>query len=1089
MPAAFVFLERLPLNANGKLDRRALPAPERGGLSAGPELRPRTAVEAELGRIWAGVLGVERVGMHDNFFDLGGDSILSIQIVARAAAAGLRVTVKQMFQHQTVAGLAAVAEVAGADGRASWAEQGAVSGPVALTPIQQWFFAQERVHPEHFNQAVMLRLKKKVQVSGLRAAVAALVQHHDALRLRFSRDGAGQWQQFNAGPDEILAAVHEVDVSELDDEVEITAVAEQVQRSLSLSEGRLMRAVLLRVRGEEPRLLLVIHHLVVDGVSWRILLADLQRAYEQVEGGALLQLPAKTSSYQQWAGQLREYAGSERLWEETRYWREQAWERAGRLPVDHEEGRNRRAEARQAVVSLSREQTRWLLQEAAAAYRTGIQELLLTALATVLSEWSGSAAVVVELEGHGRAEAIADVTRTVGWFTTMYPVLLQVERGAAAGERIKSIKEQLRAVPEGGLSYGVERYLGGAAAPLTKAEVVFNYLGQLDQVLEVGRAGLVAGVDGEHSGGSEDAAAERMWLLELNGAVSEGELRLHWSYSVEQYEAETIERLAAQYQEELLRLIAHCREAEAGGRTPSDYPLARLRQAEVDQLAGNGRTVEDIYPTTPLQQGLLFHALYEEAAAGVYHQQVSCRLGGEFETVRFVRGWQEVIARHAIFRTGFAWAGLAVPLQVVYREALLPVTEYDWRELTAAEQEERWEQLRVADRGRGFNLEKAPLMRMVLARVSAAEYRLLWSHHHLLLDGWCLALVMEEVFGAYERQGGMEGEADSKAGRPYRDYIAWLQQQDLARAEKYWRETLRGFAEATLILECKGSWQHGAGQSEPGQRWVRLTREQTQQLQERGRQEQVTMNTLLQGAWALLLARYSGSGDVVFGTTVSGRPAALAGVEQLMGLFINTLPVRVRVQEQQPLWEWLRELQAQQVEMRQYEYSPLAQVQQWSEVGGGQSLFETLLAYENYPVAQSLQAADRSAEGGLQVKAVEVWERSNYPLAVVVMPGAELAIELTYERERFADESIERLGAHLLTILQELGSAGRERVGAVEMLATAERRQLTEEWNATVAAYPQQQCIHELFEAQVARTPNAVALSCEGEQVSYRELN
>ncbi|MFL5513040.1 MAG: amino acid adenylation domain-containing protein, partial [Gemmatimonadales bacterium] len=442
VPAAFVFLEQLPLTANGKLDRRALPAPDSAQLSQRLQFRPpRTAVEAELARLWAQVLGLERVGLDDNFFDLGGDSILSLQIIARAAALGLRLTAKQMFQQQTIAGLAQVVEVtAAATAQESWAEQGVVTGPVALTPIQHWFFAQQRLQPEHFNQAVLLRLSAAVRVSWLRRAVQALVTHHDALRLRFTVDDKGQWQQFNAGVAEQLVVLHEVELGELSDATSaLAAVAEQVQRSLSLREGRLLRAVLLRVGvAAEPRLLLVIHHLAVDGVSWRILLEDLQVGYAQAGRGERVQLPLKTSSYQQWAALLSEYAASERVAAECSS--AQPWGGAGRLPQDRAGGRNRRGDARQTVVALSKEQTGWLLQQAPAAYRTGIQELLLTALATVLAEWMGSEAVLLELEGHGREEQIADVTRTVGWFTTLYPVLLRVEPGGDTGTVIKSVK-------------------------------------------------------------------------------------------------------------------------------------------------------------------------------------------------------------------------------------------------------------------------------------------------------------------------------------------------------------------------------------------------------------------------------------------------------------------------------------------------------------------------------------------------------------------------------------------------------------------------------------------------------------------------
>ncbi|HEY6806351.1 MAG TPA: amino acid adenylation domain-containing protein [Pyrinomonadaceae bacterium] len=1072
VPAAFVRLERLPLSVNGKLERRALPEPDWKRLGLRREfVAARTAAEAELARIWCEVLGLERVGMQDNFFELGGDSILSLQIIARAAAAGLRVTAKQLFQQPTIAALVQVAEGEVSTGR-DWTEQGTVSGPAGLTPIQRWFFAQEREKPEHFNQAMMLRVSADLQAKYLREAVRALLDHHDALRMRFRKDEEGKWEQYNEPVRQQRAAcapeVHEVEVIG----EAYTTVAEQIQRSLSLSDGPMLRVVLMRSDATEARLLLVLHHLVVDGVSWRILLQDLQTAYEQLSRGDSLRLPAKTNSYQQWSTRLQDYAASAQLANDAAYWREQPWERATQLRLDHEDGRNQRQDAQQVTIELGREQTRRLLQEAPKTYRTGIQELLLTAFASVLSEWNESEAVLLELEGHGREESIADVTRTVGWFTTLYPVLLQVERGAGTGERIKSVKEQLRAVPTGGLAYGVQRYLSDKANPrLPQAEIVFNYLGQLDHVLT--ENGLIHGVASESTGSSEDPNAARPWLLEINGEVVGGQLRLRWSYSAKQFERQTIERVAQQYQTELEALIEHCCDS-AGGRTPSDYPLARLKQAEVDHLAGDGREVEDIYPTTPLQQGLLFQSLYAPSA-GFYHQQVSCRLSGDFESGRFVQAWHKVITRHAIFRTGFVWEGLAAPLQIVYRATELPVDEHDWRTLSSSEQATRWDELRREDRKRGFRLETAPLMRLVLARVSETEYRLLWSHHHLLLDGWCLALVMDEVFAAYD------GQVDAvTVNRPYRDYIAWLQEQDLDAAEKYWRHTLSDFTEPTLVLERRG---RGARQNEQGQRWVRLTAEQTQRLQERARREQVTMNTVLQGAWALLLSRYSGTSDVVFGTTVSGRPAKLASVEQMIGLFINTLPVRIRIPVNQPVWDWLRELQTEQLEMLQYEYSPLAQVQQWSEVAAGKSLFETLLAYENYPIEQSMRAGHHT---NLQVKDVDVWERSNYPLAVVVMPGVELAIEMTYERERFDDESIAQLGAHLLTLLEEIETKGN--VADVAMLKADERRQLRE-WNETTVDYPHHLCIHELFTAQVKQTPDAVAVSYEGKQLTYHELN
>jgi non-ribosomal peptide synthase protein (TIGR01720 family) len=1065
VPAAFVFLEQLPLNANGKLDRRALPAPDGAHLSQRLQFRPpRTAVEAELARLWAQVLGLARVGIDDNFFDLGGDSILSLQIIARAAALGLRLTAKQMFQQQTIAGLAPVVEVAAeAAAQESWAEQGVVTGPVALTPIQHWFFAQERRQPEHFNQAVLLRLSAAVRVSWLRAAVTALVAHHDALRLRFTRADDGQWQQFNAAVADQLVVLHEVELGALADAARVlAAVAEQAQRSLSLSQGPLLRALLLRVGVEaEPRLLLVIHHLAVDGVSWRILLEDLQVAYSQAGRGENVQLPLKTSSYQQWAALLTEYAGSERLTAAARSWSAPPWERAGRLPVDHEGQRNRRGEARQTAVALSKEQTGWLLQEAPAAYRTGIQELLLTALATVLAEWMGSAAVLLELEGHGRAEQIADVTRTVGWFTTLYPVLLQVERGGDLGTVIKSVKEQLRALPEAGLSYGVQRYLRRHQEhePPPRAEVVFNYLGQLDQIFRPTTDALLIGPASESSGPGEDPQAERQHVLEINGSVIDGCLRLRCSYSEAQYNAATIEALMDQYRKELVNVIEHCRTEGAGGRTPSDYPLARLSQAEVDHIAGDGRAIEDIYPATPLQQGMLIQSLADQQASGLF-EQTSYVIEGQLDVQAFIAAARDVVERHASLRTAFIWEGFETPLQVVHRSASLPVAEYDWRALSPAEQEENWEQLRVDDEESGFDLSLAPLSRLALAQVGTERFWLRWSHHHLVLDGWCQALLLKDLFAAYERRRGTTTAEDGLRSRSYRDYVAWLQQQDLSQTESYWRETLRGFSQPT-ILRLGRRLRELSGEALYGHRHVPITSEQSMRLQERARREQVTLNTVLQGAWALLLARYSGTTDVVFGATVSGRPPELAGVEEMIGLFINTLPVRVRVKEEQRVWEWLRDLQEQQLDMWQYEYSSIMQVQQWSDVGAGQGLFDTLVIYENFPYQ-----VDQEQSGGLRIR--KGWRpvRTKYPVTLVGGAGTELVLYVSYQRRRFSDEHMELLTAQLGEVLARLANEQEWIVADALITGEPERR-------------AQQEYEREEQEARARREAEAVAAAVD----------
>jgi amino acid adenylation domain-containing protein/non-ribosomal peptide synthase protein (TIGR01720 family) len=615
VPAVFVFLPSLPVTPAGKVDRRALPAPEasRPELAAG-YVAPRTPVEQTLAAIWEQLLGVKQVGVQDNFFELGGDSILSIQVIAKANQAGLRLSPKHLFQAPTVAGLAALAQV----GTAPMAEQGVVEGPVPLTPIQHWFFEQKLVEPWHWNQAMLLQVHHSLQPDVLREAVHALLRHHDALRLRFGGSG-DETKQVNGPLDDSVSSEFR-DISSLSDEEQRSAIEEEAsacQGSLNLATGPLFRVIYWSLGpGKGGRLLLVGHHLVIDGVSWRILLEDLQTAYSQLEQSQQLALPAKTTSYQEWAKRLQSYAQSAPLREELPYWGSVMSGGRGLLPPDYPGGENTVASARTVDVSLSQKETEDLLQRVPEVYHTEINDVLLTALAQTISGWNGEREVLVDLEGHGREDLFEgiDISRTVGWFTSLYPVRLVVKQRASApsrggqGELLKAVKEQLRKVPRRGIGYGVLRYLSEEheIRESLRGEVglSFNYLGQVDQLLakateqSLPGQGLPAQPDQvvgqesswsiaeESSGMAQSPQGQRTHQIEINGVVAGGRLRLALTYSGNLYRRETVEGLANRYLEDLRGLISHCLSPEAGGHTPSDFALAGLEQRKLDQIIG-----------------------------------------------------------------------------------------------------------------------------------------------------------------------------------------------------------------------------------------------------------------------------------------------------------------------------------------------------------------------------------------------------------------------------------------------------------------------------------------------------------------------
>ncbi|MBL1100667.1 non-ribosomal peptide synthetase [Streptomyces coffeae] len=1089
VPAVFTALAELPLTGNGKVDRRRLPAPDWTAATGAGYVAPRTGAERALAEIWGALLGRDRIGVEDNFFMLGGDSILSIQVASRARQAGLTLTPRELFRHPTIASLATVART---DARPA-ADTGPVSGEVPLTPIQRWFFSTHTARPGHFNQSVVAELGADPDLPALRAALAALLVHHDALRMRFERRADGTVRQYCPPPDPAdVVPLREVDLSGLDAAerraAQDTAIAE-ANAGFELERGPLLAARLLRgAPGEPPMLFLTVHHLVVDGVSWRVLLEDLDTAYRQALRDEPIVLGARTTSLRDWSRRLAGHTAAGGFDAELPHWTAVAAECDTGLPVDGA-GENTVAAMESVTVRLDRELTTALLQRVPGVYRTRVDDVLLAALGRVLADWTGRRRVTVDLEGHGREEHLldgVDLSRTVGWFTTMFPVALDLPAGGW-GETLKSVKERLRAVPARGIGYGALRHLAPADHPAaselrTAPEplISFNYLGQFDWS-EPGEdtTSLVRGVRGGLGG---DAAPEsvRAHLLDVVGRVEHRCLELTWYYGTATHTEETVTRLAREMVRALEEIAGHCAEPGAGGRTPSDFPLARLDQAAVDRIAGDGREVADLYPLTPMQAGMLFHHLVDPAS-DAYVNQVQLTMTGVGDPEALATAWQRTADSNPILRTHLVWADTPEPLQVVRRRAAVRIVHHDWTGRPERWRDAELDRLLAEDRAAGIDLGTAPLMRLALIRLSADEVRLLWTFHHCLLDGWSAAQVFDEICERYTAlTTGRAAAVPSR--RPFRAYLGWLAEQDTAEAERFWRGALAGFTSPTELPRDRPAVEaHRTASS--GTHKVTLGAEESARLRTTAQRAGLTMNTVVQGAWALLLARYSGTDDVVFGTTVSGRPASLAGVESMVGVFINTVPTRVRVDGGTPLPVWLRELQTAQSESRRFDFVSLAQLRSWSEVPGGMNLFDSIVVFENYPFDSEAIAAH-----GLGIRQERDLEPTNYALSVVVAPEERLSISLDYDPAAFDAPTVERLGACLRGLLEEMAADPARRVAELPPAGAVETRRILEEFSGPVAPAPRA-VLPELFQARAARTPDAVAVRGEHGSLSYREVN
>ncbi|MCG8617657.1 MAG: amino acid adenylation domain-containing protein, partial [Desulfobacterales bacterium] len=996
------------------------------------------------------------------------------------------------------------------------AEQGKVSGDVPLTPIQSAFFGWPLQHPQHFNQAFLLRVPSGIRPDVLRETLKILTAHHDALNLRYAVDPeTSEWKQAHTPDDDEPPFFFEDLRNSGDPDNRVGSKHRHQtlekrlnfwQASLNLEKGPLQRMVLFRLDEEygpdqsdgsdgNYRLFWCIHHLVVDGVSWRILLEDLQRIYKRIDQGKNDDisedrlLPPKTTSYKAWAQRLQAWQDEDSFTKDAVFWHH--LKQMPSLPVDFPEGSNRLAHMRDLKVQLPETWTHRLLKETPAAFGTRISDLLLTSLLRVLENWTGRTQHLIDLESHGRTDMFLeiDVSRTVGWFTSLYTMMLALPAAGTAaspGEALKSVKEQLRTLPNEGIGYGVLRHIAGETLP--RGQILFNYLGQFDRI--PGENGWAFAT--ESTGDEVNLnGGEREHLIAVNAITINGCLNLTWSYSKSQYRQETIEKLANGFLNQLKQLIRHC--SSHFGRTPSDFPLAALDQEQIDRLTGSyGNNIETIYPLSPMQQGMMFHALYDDEG-DAYITQMNQVLEGHVDPDAFRRSWEILLTRHPALRTAFL-SDEDAPLQLVYKKADLPWQFLDWTGLAGSEKHRKLDALLKAERQRGFDLARAPLMRMQLIREGETRFRFVWHHHHLITDGWCLSILFSELRAIYRNPS-----ADLPLPYPYQSYIAWLKQQDQQAARGYWQTQLKGVTSPTRLPQLRTGTPHQSGYQET---WLSLEQDLGLRIDRFCRRNHLTRNTLFQGAWALLLSRYSREETVIFGVTTSGRQAPVAGIEKMVGLFINTVPLRVctgtsGTSGTSGLISFLKAIQHRQQKNDTHAHVSLADIQGWSDIPKGTALFDTLLVFENYPVDDTGKHEDTftfADEGGITV-------HTNYPISLAVIPEDQIRLKLTFDRGKLDTEDMEQMLVHLKHLLSEMIENPEAQIHKISLLSEPEHRQLVALGTSddTSDKIPDEspvdnRTITDLFHDQVEKTPDLAALSFHGtgqpaQTLSYRQLN
>ncbi|WP_148082255.1 non-ribosomal peptide synthetase [Streptomyces botrytidirepellens] len=1092
IPAAFVPLDRIPLTPNGKPDLAALPAPRQRQVAY---QAPRDETEAALAQRFAEVLGLEEVGVDDDFFAIGGDSIQSIQVVSRVRECGVQISARDIFELRTVAALAEFAATRPAAPPATALAEldGGGTGSMPLLPVARWIRGWGPGF-DRFLQAMVLSLPEGIDEAGLTATLLAVLDHHDMLRARLVGD-----EIVVASAGTVSAAIDRVDGVDESDPAWHRTLARELDRaaaSLDPSSGAVARFVWFD--GRPGKLLVVLHHHVVDGVSWRILQADLASAWAAVRRGQKPELPEVRTSMRRWAHALADEARHPRRLAELPLWRSIL---AGPDPLLGTRRLDPSADVVGTVVDIPVTVpvlvTEALLTTVPSVFRGEVMDGLLAALALALiarrrAKGDAESSVLIRLEGHGREEGAApgaDLSRTVGWFTTVYPIRLDLAGidvtdalagGPAAGRAVMLAKERLRAVPDKGIGYGLLRHLNGDTAAVLDeypmAQVGFNYLGRFAPA----DAGDWSRVDVPQLAQLDAGQDPRMPApaeLDINASLVDTEqgpqLRAMFTAPSGVLARHEVEEVADLWRTALAGLARHAATPGICGLVPSDVPLVSVTQADLDGWAERHPNLMDVWPLTPLQSGLLFHSMVVDSGFDAYQVQYVLRLLGPIDPARMRAAGQRLLARHAGLRSVFAPDGRGEMVQLILADAELPWRVVDLGDMDEAARMTAFERLLADDLREHFDPVVPPMLRMTFVHSGPEVADLVLTAHHAVVDGWSIPLIVRELLLHYG-----SGSAGLPRARSQRDFLKWRAEQDPNESGAAWARELDGVDEPTLV----GGGRRTDGGEGIGQVDVTLSGAETEAVTTCAARLGVTVNTLVQTAWALLLSKMTGRRDVLFGAVVSGRPPVVPGVDAIVGMLLNTVPVRLDCDPARTLAELVTDLQRRQATLLDHHHHGLSELHQAS---GLTALFDTVVGFQSFPLDRTgIAAAGHVA--GLQVVGIRSFTVSHYPLALMVFaePDSPLRPCVQYRRDVFDRAAAADIAARFAQILRQIAENPVMRSGAVDALFAAERTIPVAEDPAPVG-----KTVSALLAARAARTPDAVAVRCAEDSLTYRELD
>ncbi|MFE4896976.1 amino acid adenylation domain-containing protein [Peribacillus butanolivorans] len=956
IPAYFIKMNSFPLTVNGKVDMKSLPDP-RTNQEETNKKSVINGTEQKLLNIWKEVLNNQEITIFDNFFECGGDSILSIQICSLAKKENLFITSKDIFEKQSIEELAKVVELKGD----LTINQSDVFGKASFTPIQSWFFSQQIDNYNHWNQSVTLKGYPLMSEKKLQKIMTHIVKHHDGLRSRFDSKEAFSKVEKNVNHNEMWSTKY-VDLSNMNKDLQkqgISKLENVAQQGINISNGPLMKIVCIKTDEDEHTIIWIIHHLIVDGVSWRILIEDFDRLYIQDINNQELKQDNKTTSFKEWANKLKEYKKSIPVGIKE-YWLNENSD-VYESPLVKTENVY---DGRSFEMKLNKEITSKIYNEMTRAYKASIDELYLSLFARIIGNYFNKKDIHFTLEGHGREELFDDVdlSRTVGWFTTMCPVHL--ENTESLSKTIQVTKKKLRALPNKGIEYGIITELcGDTHVKQNKPMISFNNLGRFHQSNQLVAKEVIffSEQDIQHNSYTEHEVD-----IELLVVNDEQTIKINYN---RHFAREDFENYIENNLLELLRTLEAETKLKESTYLSEDFPLVKMPEEELNQLLISESRIVDIYDLTSLQKGMLYHSLLDSESSQ-YKVQLIFDIKGCLDVRKLKNAIKTIVGKHDILKTKLYSSRKGIFYQLLMSSLDI---EVQYEELN--DHHVMLEKL-LADQYKSIDIENNRLNSFMIVKLAENEYQLIWTFHHIIMDGWSYSMVINDIFNTYHSKT-----PSTSVITTFKKYVEYMKDYTKHKElQKYWAEKLQD-------VQIPGLSLTGALVSEE---YIEncylkvLDEELSTSIQRFCQENKITINTLFLTIWLATLKEVKGTDNVCCGVVTSGRNIPVENIEIMVGPFINTVPFIKKITQEKSYKELLKEVQKEFLELSAYENTPLSDIYEWANAKD--HLFDSLYAFENYPMTLP-------STSEIKVSLKEGRETTHYPIVIIITPGSSVQIK------------------------------------------------------------------------------------------------